>query len=524
MILQTSDYKRFQISDRILNDFRQANHCLPGDMVEWKEDRCILVKRGYHRFIPGVLDLQSKYVYGHTSRGAKLYLFHPLDPKYPPFRVGSTCRDTSKNQLGLLEFTDWEEFESFPRGNLLRLLGPCGSFQAEKQALLYQYGKPKKAAELFDVEDCSHKDRIRLDGYTCNIDPDGCMDIDDVITLKKVSGTQWEFVITIADVGAYILEGSAGDKHAHDLGQTMYQNGEAVVPMIPAALSEMALSLLPHVTHLGVSLFCKWDTEAKELTVGEFHETIFQSSERYTYETIYKATDLPLTILEDIASYLHGSKTTDSHDWIAEFMILYNKQAALKLVDHKAGLLRTHKPGNQEMLEQFLKIHPDLQALAYEAAKYEPTNTNQIHAGLGSVPYCHVTSPLRRYADLINQRALKVILKGQNPNPVSQELADHLNQIQKQMRRYERHLFFLEQIAKTPTGTVEALVVSSTNEKTKAYVPSWKQQIRLQSKEVTIGQTIRVEYYADLQKPRWNERIVFSITTQANGDEGSLQS
>lgn len=514
MLLHTTNYKTFTLSSgQTFESAKAANRCLPGDTVEWQE-KCVLVKRANHRFIPGVLELNSKTIYGHSSRGTKLYLFHPHDRKYPPFRVGSNCRQTQTNQLGLIEFMDWEEFETLPRGNLIRLLGPCGDIQAERKALIYQYSDPSFAAKLFDVEEPSEAGRVWLEGFTFNIDPDGCLDIDDVLTLKQTSDTTWDFVITISDVAEHILEGSPGDLHARQLGQTLYQNSEAVVPMLPAALSEMALSLRPNEKHVGISLFCQWNTQTKVLTVGDFKETIFRNNRSYSYESVYKTEEFPLQILQEIASSLHGSPTADSHEWIAECMILYNKQVAQKLLQHNIGLLRAHKPANAEALAVFTKIHPELQVLAYEAATYQPTAPAILHAGLGAVPYCHASSPIRRYADLVNQRCLKAILRGQSVPPSPQEVADLLNGIQKQMRGYERSLFFLEQIQETPSGTVEGLVVFCSEEKTKVYVPCWKLMIRVDPGNYTTGQRIQVDYYADLQKPYWDQRMVFRVSTK----------
>jgi exoribonuclease R len=289
----------------------------------------------------------------------------------------------------------------------------------------------------------------------------------------------------------------------------LYQNGEAVVPMLPPALSEMALSLRAREEHVGVSLFCTWNTESKKLEIRGFEETVFTNQFTYTYETIYKSKEIPLEILQEIASSLRGSITTDSHDWIAECMILYNKEVAKKLLEHNVGLLRAHKPANAQKLQEFLMIHPDLGVLAYEAAKYELTAPNLLHAGLGSVPYCHASSPLRRYADLVNQRCLKAILQKVPIQSVPSELPVHLNALQKRMKAYERSLFFLEQVAKKPSGTVEALVISSTEKKTKVYVPAWKLMIPIDPGSYTTGQTISVEYYADLQKPYWDQRMVF---------------
>jgi exoribonuclease R len=515
MILQTKNYVDFEVSPLIqFTGYKQANRCLPGDTVEWEENKCKLVKRSSHRFLPGILQTNSKTIYGHTTRGNKVFLFHPHDRKYPPFRVGSNCRDTSRNQIGLIEFMDWEEFESMPRGNLIRILGPCGDLTAEKKALTYEYSSPNVASKLFDVAETNEKSRAPLQGFTFNIDPDGCMDIDDVLTLRKVSEIEWEFTITISDVAAHILEGSEGDAHAFHLGETLYQNSEAVVPMLPAALSEMAFSLRPRETHIGVSLMCLWNRETKTLRINEFKETIFQNNESYSYESVTKGLNPELlTVLKEIVASLHGSPTEDTHEWVAECMILYNKQVASKLLQHTVGLLRAHDLPNAERLQQFTAIHPDLQFLAYTAANYAPTGPNLIHAGLGAVPYCHASSPIRRYADLVNQRNLKAILHGSPLAPTADSISNHLNGIQKRMRAYERSLFFLEQVAVTPSGQVEGFVVISTEEKTKVYVPSWKIMIRVGPGSYTIGERLQVDYYADLSKPHWDQRMVFRVNT-----------
>lgn len=532
MRLLTSNYKTFTVQPEVMphvpeihfEGHQAANHCLPGDTVNWSGSKCELVRRAKHRFIPGILELMSKYVYGHTTRGSKIYLFHPHDRKYPPFRVGSNCRDTSRNQLGLIELMDWEEFETMPRGNLIRIIGPCGDLEAERKALVYQYGSPQLASELFDIDEPDLSTRTLLEGFTFNIDPDGCLDIDDVLTLKQRSSTEWDFIITISDVAAHIPAESVGDLHARHLGQTLYQNGEAVVPMLPPPLSEMALSLRPKEKHVGVSLFCTWNTEAKTLSVDRFKETVFTNNRSYSYESVYQADEFPLQILKEIASSLKGAETNDSHEWVAEAMLLYNKQAAQKLLVYSSGLLRTHKPADAELVAKFTQLHPDLQALAYEAAKYEPTGPNKIHASLGSVPYCHASSPIRRYADLINQRCLKAVLRNHPAEPIDSEVAESLNAIQKRMRSYERSLFFLEQIAQAPTGQVKGLVFSSTDEKTKIYVPSWKIIVRVDPGAYTTGQPVSLDYYADLQKPYWENRIVFRVSNSGNGSESLAES
>jgi ribonuclease R len=403
-----------------------------------------------------------------------------------------------------VKFESWTE--TIPRANLIRLLGPIGNLEAEQKALQWLYGRPELQKISFDLES-NFENRRLVKENTINIDPAGCKDIDDVITLiPKENG--WELLITIADVAEAIQPGSPGDVLAEQKGQTLYQNGVATLPMLPSHLSEDALSLIPGEQRQGIALKCLWSNN--QLTVNGFEEVTVENTASYSYETVYSST-FPVKVIQEIASFLKGCETTDSHEWIEELMLLYNKEGAKVLLEANAGLLRTHKEAKRELLERMEKIHPDLRIFAFESAKYELTGENKVHATLGGVPYTHLSSPLRRYADLVNQRVLKAVLRGTPIPTVAGTLPSSLNEIQRKLKHHDRELFFLQKILEDTAGTVEGLVVESTDSKTKLYIPSWKRTVKVACEQIEVGTKVSVEYFADLRKVSWKERIVFRL-------------
>jgi exoribonuclease R len=146
------------------------------------------------------------------------------------------------------------------------------------------------------------------------------------------------------------------------------------------------------------------------ITNIKWFESIIENNRSYTYEEYQQTPSFPL---QEIASILADRDVTDSHEWVEQMMLLYNKEAAIQLKHAKMGILRTHSEPNRQKLAEYEQHLPDLTHFAYSSAEYclaEETDT--YHYGLETDAYTHTTSPIRRYADLINQRVLKQLIQG----------------------------------------------------------------------------------------------------------------
>ncbi len=557
-IIQTKDYDSFMIlsdtGDKLLefSGAKKANKCLPGDHIQWdpKKEYCELELRNELPPIVGTLELTNKSKYGLTSRGIPIYLFTPYDRKFPHFIVGSSEKDTSQNKIALIKFDVWAKNATFPRGQLQQILGNSGDYKAELQGLIWQASPLKYPKGDWTPKQSADSDipRRKIEsGFTLNIDPDGCKDIDDVLTFEQLDiGSK--VTITISDVAHYIKDGSVEDIFASLIGQTLYLDGKVERPMLPSEYSEKACSLLPGKTSYGVSLSFKWN--GSHIQDLEWFESEFTNNKSYTYEEFQQEHSESLhtyrNVLQKIASYLAKEDVTDSHKCIEECMKFYNIEAAKLLKENGNGLLRRHSKPNLERLEKYRNIHENfqinLEQLAYQSAEYclaEENNTE--HYGLNTHTYTHITSPIRRYADLINQRVLKQIIQQKQQQEQQQKqdkyiipLATYdINQRQKVIKSFERDVIFLRAIQekdKIWNGLILDLVADSEKQtiKLRIYVEEWKRTISAEYKSPRLGvmlsrdekQEFEIKEFSkvlfmctfNMNSRNWKERVIINLS------------
>jgi ribonuclease R len=120
---------------------------------------------------------------------------------------------------------------------------------------------------------------------TLTIDAASTRDIDDAVSVIPASTDgALRLLVSIADVSAFVQEGSALDLAARDRATSVYLAGR-VLPMFPDELSSDWLSLLPGVDRCCLTAEMRLDAEGNVTSV-DVYESVIRSWARATYDEV----------------------------------------------------------------------------------------------------------------------------------------------------------------------------------------------------------------------------------------------
>jgi exoribonuclease R len=496
-MLQTKDYQHFRVGDVEFAGAANAGRALPVDHVQIDDGQLKILERAPHKHIVGTLELAAKVRYGMTAKNYPIYRFTPFAESYPPFFVGCSQKDVTQNVLAVIELLHWDE-GTCPRGNLLQIIGPAGDIQAEEAALA-AHASPVRWKKLGSLIAPAAVD-ARPKGITFNVDPPGCKDVDDAITLNPLPGGYTEVSIHIADVSSWLLTNPELVVTAEKISQTLYRDGVAIQPMFPAELSEDKFSLLPGQDRRAWTLSFLWNGAVTAISWSLQTVRVAQS---FTYYSVTKS--MLAGDLQRICSGLAGREVTDPHEWIEQLMVFYNCEVAKLLREAGVGVLRRHSEPDEARFQAYAAAGLPAERLAMSAGEYclgDAVETR--HWGLGQAVYCHASSPIRRWADCINQLALRRIILGETAEATTS--VEHLNLRSKALKAYERDLNFMRAVLDPPSK----VLVGTVAEPGRIWVPSWGRIVKADTGEAT-GQ-VTIKFFCDATQRNWKRRLVISLS------------
>lgn len=426
-------------------------------------------------------------------------------------------------QIVMAEVTEWPEKRRNPEGRIIQILGSKGDKGLDILTIMKKYDLPEEFSEKIENYADSISEEIPPEEYKrrrdlrdlriVTIDGEDAKDLDDAVSIEKLSNGNYYLGVHIADVSNYVKERNPLDKEALKRGTSVYLL-DRVIPMLPKKLSNGICSLNPKIDRLTLSCFMEIDKTGKVVD-HDITESIIRTSERMTYtdvtkilrdkdEDLMKRYDYlvdDFKLMEELCEILHkkriarGAIDFDFEECyivldelgkpieikpyeraianriIEEFMLVCNETIAEHMYwANTPFVYRVHEEPDPEKLMLFnefvhnlgyvirwsKEVHPKalqdviekvkgkkeetvvstLLLRSMMQARYSPECIG--HFGLASRYYCHFTSPIRRYPDLIVHRIIKEYINGSLNEKRTEKLVTEVEYASKQSSDMER--------------------------------------------------------------------------------------
>lgn len=320
----------------------------------------------------------------------------------------------------LVSFVEWRDVKNNPIGQVKKIIGVKGNIDTEMNSIVYennlwidypqevldQAQQVKRDAPAIMARELLVRRDMR-DVPTFTIDPFNAKDFDDALSFRWLSDEEFELGVHIADVTAYVEEGSPMDVEAQKRAFTIYLV-DRTIPMLPEVLANELCSLGAGVDKLAYSAVIQMDKNGK-FKNSWFGRTVIHSNRRFVYEDAQKVIDErkgefadELLLLNSVAKKLHlkrlergavdfdrpevefkldakghpidiyTKERLDTHKLVEEFMILANELVAQFIgAPQGAGnkpseypcLYRIHDKPSVDATRDFMKV---LMSLGYK--------------------------------------------------------------------------------------------------------------------------------------------------------------
>ncbi len=367
-------------------------------------------------------------------------------------------------------------------------------------------------------------DLTGLESYA--IDDPGATDPDDAVSLELIELEDGRFRgggiwVHVADAGWLVQPGSAADIEARGRGATLYLPEETAPMLPPEAVNRLGLGL--GAESRALSFLVRLNARA-EITALEIHPSLVRVKRLSYQEADLKLDQDPFRSLaliteayrmrrrengavfidlpevkirvEDGLVVISPLPDLASRNLVGEAMVMAGEAAAGFALENSLPFpYVTQEPLDPEIKERVFRgreMEEDSPAYSYALRKAslrsQVSSIPGTHAGLGLPRYSRVTSPLRRYLDLVAHQQLRAFTGGGEliaENDLLERLgaAEAVTGSVTQAERLSRRHWTLVYLSQNPDWSGEGVLVDRRDQSGTVLIPELAFETRLHLRE-----------------------------------------
>ena len=361
--------------------------------------------------------------------------------------------------------------------------------------------------------------------HTFTVDSAQTRDYDDALSLEIMEDGLYEIGIHIADAAALVEQGTPLDREAEVRASSIYLP-DGKIAMLPPAISEGVCSLKAGKDRLVMSFLFRMDAQANVIE-QKIVPSVVRIREQLTYQEVDDrvgkddflriAYDLAVQLrkqrlekgavilpLPEIQVYVNSvgmihlsryEKETPSQIMVSEWMIAANALAGSYLAEHGIPAIYRSQAECKQETDFTQSEHPIFHIFRKRRlfARAELDTKSAMHCSLAVPHYTTVTSPIRRYADLVVQRQLKHALLTGEPLYGEEELKQLMTRlgvaqgkislIQRKWTRY----WILKYMEQEDIQTINALILEQNQRFAHLLLPDFLIEVNAPVQESNRG-------------------------------------
>ena len=407
-------------------------------------------------YMSGVLILDGNKTYGRTANNKRLlYKCVPNDRHIPhfliPFEISIGFKKVHKNKYVIFKFQEWNESQQHPLGILVETIGNVDNLECFYEYQLYSKSLHHSIKNITNtirsmtnkssiedyIKQIQHNPKYNIQNRLENtspiftIDPPNSVDFDDGFSIQDNVVT-----VYLANVYFWLETFQLWDSFSNRVS-TIYLPDKRR-PMLPTILSDSLCSLQEGQQRFAFAIdfiiIQKDGIVFIDESKTKMQNVIIRPYKNYGYEDpkmLYQ--DIHYNKLFQISTGIDNNKIKNSHDLVSFWMIQTNKYIAEYMMKQQKGIFRIGKTiSNFQDEEKLYHLKEDSQRLIQSwnnvVGQYVLYNnekeTQYEHCLLKIKSYMHITSPIRRLVDLLNQM---IIINHLCPSSLSNNAIDFIN-------------------------------------------------------------------------------------------------